>query len=111
MQAYVMRSIEETGVVEKDRPEAGPNDAVVRPTKALVCTSDVHTVHGAIGEREDITLGHEVVVENTAAVRPSLLYMLGVSITALALLYWREGIDRRAGVVCFLLYLPSFAVL
>lgn len=61
MQAYVMRSIEETGVVEKDRPEAGPNDAVVRPTKALVCTSDVHTVHGAIGEREDVTLGHEAV--------------------------------------------------
>jgi threonine dehydrogenase-like Zn-dependent dehydrogenase len=56
-----MRSIGETGTVEKDRPEAGPNDAILRPTKALVCTSDVHTVHGAIGEREDITLGHEVV--------------------------------------------------
>jgi len=61
MQAYVMRSIGETGFVEKDRPDAGPNDAVVKPTKALVCTSDVHTVHGAIGEREDITLGHEAV--------------------------------------------------
>ncbi|MFH5801323.1 NAD(P)-dependent alcohol dehydrogenase [Haladaptatus sp. CMAA 1911] len=56
-----MRSIGETGFVEKDRPEAGPNDAIVRPTKALVCTSDVHTVGGAIGEREDITLGHEAV--------------------------------------------------
>ncbi|MFD1646926.1 NAD(P)-dependent alcohol dehydrogenase [Haloarchaeobius litoreus] len=61
MQAYVMRSIGETGLVEKDRPEAGPNDAIVRPTLGLVCTSDVHTVHGAIGEREDITLGHEAV--------------------------------------------------
>ena len=61
MQAYVMRSIGETGFVEKDRPEAGPNDAIVRPTLGLVCTSDVHTVHGAIGEREDITLGHEAV--------------------------------------------------
>lgn len=56
-----MRSIGETGFVEKDRPKAGPNDAVVRPTKGLVCTSDVHTVGGAIGEREDITLGHEAV--------------------------------------------------
>nr|WP_256401003.1 NAD(P)-dependent alcohol dehydrogenase [Haloarchaeobius litoreus] len=56
-----MRSIGETGLVEKDRPEAGPNDAIVRPTLGLVCTSDVHTVHGAIGEREDITLGHEAV--------------------------------------------------
>lgn len=61
MQAYVMRSIGETGLIEKDRPEAGPNDAIVRPTLGLVCTSDVHTVHGAIGEREDITLGHEAV--------------------------------------------------
>lgn len=61
MQAYVMRSIGETGTVEKDRPQAGPNDAIVRPTTGLVCTSDVHTVHGAIGEREDITLGHEAV--------------------------------------------------
>ena len=61
MQAYVMRSIGETGFIEKDRPEAGPNDAIVRPTLGLVCTSDVHTVHGAIGEREDITLGHEAV--------------------------------------------------
>lgn len=56
-----MRSIGETGFIEKDRPEAGPNDAIVRPTLGLVCTSDVHTVHGAIGERADITLGHEAV--------------------------------------------------
>jgi len=61
MQAYVMESIGETGLIEKERPEAGPNDAIVRPTLGLVCTSDVHTVHGAIGDREDITLGHEAV--------------------------------------------------
>lgn len=56
-----MRSIGETGIVEKERPEPGPRDAVVRPTKGLICTSDCHTVHGAIGEREDLTLGHEAV--------------------------------------------------
>jgi len=61
MEAFVMRSIGETGFVEKRVPEAGPTDAIVRPTKGLVCTSDVHTVHGAIGERENLTLGHEVV--------------------------------------------------
>ena len=61
MRAFVMREIGETGIVEKERPEAGPNDAIIRPTKGLVCTSDCHTVHGAIGERQDITLGHEVV--------------------------------------------------
>jgi threonine dehydrogenase-like Zn-dependent dehydrogenase len=56
-----MRSIGETGFVEKEKPTPGPTDAIIEPTRALVCTSDVHTVHGAIGEREDITLGHEVV--------------------------------------------------
>jgi cation:H+ antiporter len=34
--------------------------------------------------------------------------MLGVSILVLGLFYWREGIDRRAAVVCLLLYLPTF---
>ena len=61
MKAFVMKGLGEVGIMEKDRPEAGPNDAIIRPTKGLVCTSDVHTVHGAIGDREDLTLGHEVV--------------------------------------------------
>lgn len=61
MQAFVMEEIGETGWTEKPVPRPGPNDAVVRTTAALVCTSDVHTVDGAIGEREDLTLGHEAV--------------------------------------------------
>ncbi|AGB15935.1 theronine dehydrogenase-like Zn-dependent dehydrogenase [Halovivax ruber XH-70] len=61
MDAFVMEEVGETGFAEKEPPEAGPTDAVIRPTKGLVCTSDVHTVHGAIGERENLTLGHEVV--------------------------------------------------
>ncbi|MDY6764217.1 MAG: NAD(P)-dependent alcohol dehydrogenase [Halobacteria archaeon] len=61
MKAFVMKSIGEIGFAEKDKPEPGLNDAVLRPTKGLVCTSDVHTVHGAIGERENLTLGHEIV--------------------------------------------------
>lgn len=61
MQAFVMEEIDEVGFLEKDEPEMGPSDAIIRPTKGLVCTSDVHTVHGAVGEREDLTLGHEVV--------------------------------------------------
>jgi threonine dehydrogenase-like Zn-dependent dehydrogenase len=61
MDAFVMQSIGETGIVDKPRPSVGPTDALFRPTKALVCTSDVHTVDGAIGNREDMTLGHEAV--------------------------------------------------
>lgn len=56
-----MKGIGKVGVTEKDRPDCGPLDAILRPTKGLICTSDVHTVHGAIGERENLTLGHEVV--------------------------------------------------
>ena len=61
MKAFVMRRIGEVGFIEKDKPACGPNDAVVRATRGLVCTSDVHTVAGAIGERTNLTLGHEAV--------------------------------------------------
>ncbi|MEF8868152.1 MAG: sodium:calcium antiporter [Haloarculaceae archaeon] len=53
----------------------------------------------------------DVVVEDVAALGPSLNYMLLVSILVLGLFYWREGIDRRAAVVCLLLYLPTFLLL
>ncbi len=61
MKSFVMKSIGEVGYAEKDKPKPGPGDAVVRTTKALICTSDTHTVAGAIGERENMTLGHEAV--------------------------------------------------
>jgi len=61
MKAFVMEEIGETAIVQKERPEPGPMDAIIKPTLGLVCTSDCHTVHGAIGERENLTLGHEVV--------------------------------------------------
>jgi threonine dehydrogenase-like Zn-dependent dehydrogenase len=61
MKAFVMKSIDQVGFAEKPIPTPGPNDAVIRTTKALICTSDAHTVHGAIGQRENLTLGHEAV--------------------------------------------------
>lgn len=61
MKAFVMKEIGKVGFKEKEIPEIGPNDALIKPTKGLICTSDVHTVKGAIGEREDLTLGHEAV--------------------------------------------------
>lgn len=56
-----MRSLDEVGFMDKPIPSAGPNDAIIRTTRALICTSDSHTVHGAIGPRENLTLGHEAV--------------------------------------------------
>jgi threonine dehydrogenase-like Zn-dependent dehydrogenase len=61
MKAFVMRRVGQVAVMDKPVPEPGPNDAIVRTTAALVCTSDVHTVRGAIGDRVDLTLGHESV--------------------------------------------------
>jgi isopropanol dehydrogenase (NADP+) len=59
MKAFVMKEIGRVGFMDKPVPRAGPNDAVVQTTRALICTSDSHTVHGGIGPREDLTLGHE----------------------------------------------------
>ncbi len=47
--------------MDKPIPKPGPNDAIIKTTRALICTSDSHTVHGAIGPRQNLTLGHEAV--------------------------------------------------
>ncbi len=62
MRAFVMKGIGELSFTEKPRlTEPGANGAIVRTTCGLVCTSDTHTVKGALGERENLTLGHEAV--------------------------------------------------
>ena len=52
----------------------------------------------------------DVVIDDVVALQGSLAYMLVVSVIVLALFYWRRGIDRRAAVVCLLLYTPTFFV-
>ena len=81
MKTFVIKKVGDTGFMSKPVPEPGPNEAVVKSTRALICTSDVHTVKGAIGERENITLGHEAV---------GLVHKLGSEIT-----HVKEG-DRVA---------------
>ena len=64
MKGYAMLKIGATGWVEKDMPKCDPLDAICKPIALAPCTSDVHTVwEGAIGEREDMILGHEAVGE------------------------------------------------
>lgn len=75
MKAFVMRGIGKVGIMEKPLPaDPGPNDAIIKTTAALVCTSDVHTVHGAIGEKVDLTLGHEAL---------GIIYKLGSAVQGL----------------------------
>jgi threonine dehydrogenase-like Zn-dependent dehydrogenase len=61
MRAFVFLGDGKAGVVDRPVPRPGPNEAVVRTTAALICTSDVHTVRGAIAIPEGRGLGHESV--------------------------------------------------
>ena len=61
MRAFVMKSLGSVGFMDKPVPTPGPDDAIVKTTRALICTSDSHTVRGAVGPRENLTLGHEAV--------------------------------------------------
>lgn len=64
IKGLAMRKIGEIGWIEKEAPECGPLDALVKPLAMAPCSSDVHTVwEGAIGERTDMILGHEAVGE------------------------------------------------
>lgn len=60
MKGYAMLKIGASGWIEKDIPEIGPLDAIVKPLAVAICTSDVHTLwEGAIGDRHNMILGHE----------------------------------------------------
>jgi threonine dehydrogenase-like Zn-dependent dehydrogenase len=82
MHAFVMHGIGKVGFMEKPVPkDPGPAGAIIKSTTALVCTSDVHTLAGAIGDRKNLTLGHEAV---------GIVYKLGSEVKSV-----REG-DRVA---------------
>jgi threonine dehydrogenase-like Zn-dependent dehydrogenase len=61
MKSFVMKEIGQVGFMDKPVPRPGPDDAIIKTTAALICTSDSHTVGGGIGPRENLTLGHEAV--------------------------------------------------
>ncbi|MHC6178466.1 NAD(P)-dependent alcohol dehydrogenase [Clostridium sp. JNZ X4-2] len=62
MKGFAMIGAGKTGWIEKDKPKAGPYDAIVSPLAVSPCTSDIHTVfEGALGERNNMILGHEAV--------------------------------------------------
>jgi threonine dehydrogenase-like Zn-dependent dehydrogenase len=62
MKAFVMKSIGKVGFMEKPAPtDPGPDDAIIKTIRALVCTSDAHTVAGAIDDGKNLALRHEAV--------------------------------------------------
>ncbi len=105
MKCFVMRGIGSVGVVEKSVPRAGPNDAIIRTTAALICTSDTHTVAGAIGDRQGLTLGHEavgVIHELGELAAASGLFTIGqrVAVSAITPCYACDNCQRGYSSQC-----------
>ena len=63
MRGYGMHCINSVGWLEKEVPQIGPLDALVRPTAVAPCSSDTHMSHGGSGPVENRILGHEALGE------------------------------------------------
>lgn len=63
MKGYGMKAVGQPAWLEKERPVAGPMDAILRPIAIAPCSSDTHTMHGGSGEKENLILGHEAIGE------------------------------------------------
>jgi threonine dehydrogenase-like Zn-dependent dehydrogenase len=105
MAAFVMREIDRVGMLDKPIPRPGPNDAIIRTTAALICTSDTHTVAGAIGPRRDLTLGHEavgVIHELGESAAASGLFKIGqrVAVNAITPCYACDNCQRGFASQC-----------
>ncbi len=72
MKALAFMEIGKVSIIEKPIPDLGPNDAVIKTTAALICTSDVHTVRGVIAIPPGRVLGHESV---------GIVYKAGANVT------------------------------
>ncbi len=81
MRVFAFLGINKVGIVERPIPEPGPDDAVIRTTASLVCTSDVHTVRGVLPVQPGRGLGHESV---------GIVHSVGRNVAR-----WKEG-DRIA---------------
>lgn len=91
-----MHGIGKLGLVEKAVPDPGANDAVVRTTAALICTSDCQTVAGAIGDRSNLTLGHEAVgvIAKLGSAVTGFREGDRVAVNAITPCYWCENCHR-----------------
>ena len=90
MTAFVFKGNREIGFMEKPVPiQPETTGAIIKTTRALLCTSDIHAVEKNIESRKEITLGHEAV---------GIVYKLGREVKSV-----KEG-DRvavNASTPCF----------
>lgn len=64
MKGFAMLGLNNVGWIEKEKPVAGPYDAILRPLALAPCASDLHTVYeGTLGDKHNLILGHEAIGE------------------------------------------------
>jgi len=61
MRANVFRGVNSYGIEKKERPTAGPGEAIVRTTLTTICGTDLHIVRGEYPVQPGLTIGHELV--------------------------------------------------
>lgn len=61
MRANVFRGVNEFGIEEVARPQAGPGAAVIRITLTTICGTDLHIVRGEYPVKPGLVIGHEPV--------------------------------------------------
>ena len=63
MKGYGVITTNNPGWMEKEKPVAGPLDAILRPKLVAPCSSDTHNLHGGGGPKKNLILGHEAIGE------------------------------------------------
>ena len=64
MKGFAMLESNKVGWIEKERPIAGPYDAILRPLALAPCVSDIYTAYQSqLNYRENLILGHEAIGE------------------------------------------------
>ncbi len=61
MRANVFQGINQFGIREVERPQAGQGEAVIRVTLTTICGTDLHIVRGEYPVKPGLVIGHEPV--------------------------------------------------
>lgn len=96
MKGFAMLGLNNVGWIEKEKPVAGPYDAILRPLALAPCISDIHTVYkGALGDKHNLILGHEAIGEIVEVGDKVKDFKPGDRVIVPAITYERSNIDMQ----------------
>ena len=58
MRASVLRGVGEMEVQDRDRPDPGPGEVLLRVGATGICMTDYHMYHGSFEVETPVVLGH-----------------------------------------------------